>query len=214
MERILFEREKIVSAIMQTEVHDISDTAEVVVSAVERFPAGHVNIKARHKQSDYESTVFDVWWYAYKKEKYIMYSSYLRSEFCDPVCSISVSKSARERAYKIIFPERYKQLKHLINVRRLRRLNLDASNCLISEIDDVNERFRLALASVSLNGRLPVMALITPMGLFHVNIRAWIKSERKVSFAVKKITGQSLPKSRKATWEDIEPLFAMAALAK
>lgn len=120
-----------------------------------------------------------------------------------PVYKIDTGKFGRRIACSLIFPDRYRRFKHLMCLRQIRRLGVVIPSGTLVAVVDANEALRLAVAHTSED---PRSFLCTPVGFFPIRRSYFLHG------AVREILDQAIPSG--ATWEDIEPLFIMAALGR
>lgn len=181
---------------------------EKILDALHNSPAGYACADGGAVAN---STYLYICWYS-RRDKHVLWNvSRISASQAKwgraPSCEIDLGLCGREHAYRCLFPERYDRLVHLKSMRQLKLLGIAVPDGILISVVDVNERFRLALVIVKEKGE----HLCTPVGCFLVS--PWRK-HLTVSGAAQEIVNQSLPCSPKAAWEDIEPLFIMAALKK
>ena len=188
---------------------------EKILAALAAHPAGKAvadgGAVALRYRGRAETTELVLWWYTRRGAKEVMWSVYRTSAprkpwGRGPVCNLDTGPEGRRVAFSTLYPERYARLRHLKCLRRLRPLGVVAPPGTLVRVHDANERFRLAVVWTRESG---FMFLCTPVGCFRLS--SW---KAGVPKAVREVTGENLPRSRKATWEDIEPLFLMAALER
>lgn len=188
---------------------------EKVFAALAAHPAGKaeadggaVALRYRYRA---KTTELVLWWYTRRGTKEVVWKvrrapaprePWGRS----PACKLDTGPEGRRDAFSALYPERYARFRHLKCLRRLRPLGVATPAGTLVDVCDVNERFRLAVAATRESGFL---FLCTPVGCFRLFSR-----KAEVSKAVREVTGENLPRSRKAAWEDIEPLFLAAALER
>ena len=172
----------------------------ILAEAVREHPAGH----------GAEERV-EAWWYTYRRTKVVRCVVWSTPLPTVPAAHVDVGPDAKAEAFRVVFPERWERLQIAKNLRTLRRLGAVLPQSPIIRVKEVNERLRMGLVlAEGAEEEETENYLCTPAGCF--SIRWWMAGT--LASAVLDVTGESLWRKVWASWEDVEPLFVAAALAK
>lgn len=219
---------------------ELEEVLGEVFEALRKHRFGHAVVDAGITEEDYrffsrvlnanpkttllEATYLSIDWYTWRGTKIVSWwvNRLLRApnqNLLGPKYSVSVGPEIRWAAFNAVFPKNFKRLlkwrrhfAHLKCLKQLQPLGIFVPDGLIlEEVIALNEKFRLSLAwGWRAGSPLCSLFLCTPIGCFQVPRPK--KGKIGIPGAMRKITGKDLPRGQKAAWENVEPLFVMAAL--
>jgi len=191
---------------------------DAVLEVLAARPAGeawaHGGSPSRWRRDDIYKKTSYLWirWFTLRNTKVVWWRAERIAVYRCPVplagypdYTINTNSSTTTKIWRAFFPERDRLLHHLKLLRRLRQIGVNAPpDVTIEKIVETLPRLRLAWVESGFQ-----RWLLTPLGAFLIS-----RNVRSIGGAFREVTGRRLPEGRGAVWENIEPLFVMAALAK
>lgn len=186
-----------------------------IINALGSYPSGEAWASggARRRKSGKFSRLLAliVEWFVFRKRKIVNWSVVESDASRSPVPVLygpgySIETDNSRWIRRALLQKRTVLAQHLKIARQLRPLGVRVPDGeILEKAVEIFPHARIALVQ-ALNP-VTYQYLLTPLGFCKVSWRV-----RSVTGAFEEITGRRLPKN--ATWEKIEPLFVMAALAK
>lgn len=168
--------------------------AERLAAAIREHPAGHGR----------EGRV-EAHWFTVHRKKVVRWMDGLA-----PLPSgffVRIDPEGRGEAYRVVFPERWRELQFLRDYRFLRRVGAVPPLGHIKLIREVDRELRMGVVLTWDNEYF----LCTPIGVFRI---PW-QATRCLGEAVSAVLGgEGNPLRSGASWEELEPLFLEAALLR